>query len=152
MFAHYVVVRRGGIVVHTITICGQAAKIADFHEYSEKSKRDVFIGGLTMNEIGIFVFWLIGVIVALSLICVAARGVLEMYIKLREDVLYVLKMETLVLKYKKYQQEIDEYLEHREKLKGKPYTGFTAEKAGIPAEDLQWDEADCCYYKKGGDV
>lgn len=105
-----------------------------------------------MNEIGIFVFWLIGIIIALVLIAEAFRCVLMMYIKLRDDALYVFKMETLILKYKKYQKEIDEYLEHREKLKGKPYTGFTAEKAGIPAEDLQWDEADCCYYKKGGDV
>ncbi len=102
-----------------------------------------------MNEIGIFVFWLIGLIVALILIFVVARSVLKMYINLREDALYVLKMETLVLKYKKYQREIDEYLNRREKLKGRPYAGFTAEKEGIPADDLQWDNIDCCYYKKG---
>lgn len=105
-----------------------------------------------MNEIGIFVFWLIGIVIVLALIAEAFRCVLMAYIKLRENALHVIKTETLILKYKKYQKEIDEYLERREELKGKSYTGFTAEKEGISTENLQWDESDCCYYKKGGDT
>lgn len=63
-----------------------------------------------MNQIGIFVFWLFGVALALWFLYGILRGIFKLYVNLRDDMLFALRTESMILVYRKYKEEIDDYI------------------------------------------